>query len=97
MNNSLTYGKLVEFIPVNGKTVKWYICGPTVYSHSHLGHARTYLGLDILRRIMRDYFKYNVILAMNITDIEDKIILKSKEEGKDFAEFARYWEEDYFK
>ena len=81
---------------MNGKVVKWYICGPTVYDKSHLGHARTYLGLDILRRIMRDYFKYDVIMAMNITDIEDKIIKKSNEVGEDFAEFARKWEVDYF-
>lgn len=79
VNNSLTYGKHVEFIPMDGKTVKWYICGPTVYSHSHLGHARAYLGLDILRRIMRDYFKYDIIMCMNITDIEDKIIMRSRE------------------
>jgi len=64
VNNSLVFekGKLVEFIPFDGKTVRWYICGPTVYSHSHLGHARAYLGLDILRRIMRDYFKYDIIV-----------------------------------
>jgi len=54
--------------------VKWYLCGPTVYDSSHLGHARTYIGQDIIKRIMRDYFGYNVKVCMNITDIDDKII-----------------------
>ena len=45
-----------------------------------MGHARTYLGFDIIRRIMTDYFRYNVTLVMNITDIDDKIILQSNEQ-----------------
>lgn len=45
---------------------------------------------------MRDYFKYDVIMAMNITDIEDKIIKKSYELGEEFSAFARKWEVDYF-
>ena len=99
----------VEFIPKDGKTIRWYMCGPTVYSHSHLGHARTYLGFDIIKKILRDYFKYDVIVRvfcfmilifgqmnMNITDIEDKIIIRSKEAGIEFSAFARKWENDYF-
>lgn len=62
------------FVPRNGKQVKWYICGPTVYDSSHLGHARTYLSFDIIRRIMEDYFGYDIHVCMNITDIDDKII-----------------------
>ena len=50
------------------------MCGPTVYDSSHMGHARTYLGMDILRRVMMDYFNYDVQFVMNITDIDDKII-----------------------
>lgn len=60
-------------------TLTWYMCGPTVYDHSHMGHARTYIGFDIIRRILTDYFGYNVHLAMNITDIDDKIINKAIE------------------
>jgi cysteinyl-tRNA synthetase len=52
------------------------MCGPTVYDSAHLGHARTYLGFDILRRIMSQYFKYDVLLVMNITDVDDKIIIR---------------------
>lgn len=54
--------------------VKWYICGPTVYDSSHMGHARAYLSFDILRRVMQHYFGYDVHYVMNITDIDDKII-----------------------
>ena len=55
VNNSLT-GKLEPFRPAHGNQVLWYTCGPTVYDVCHMGHARAYLTLDILRRIMEDYF-----------------------------------------
>lgn len=77
MSNSLTNTK-EEFIPSEGKQVKWYICGPTVYDSSHLGHARTYLSFDIIRRILEDYFGYDVQVCMNITDIDDKIIMGAR-------------------
>ncbi|KAH9979011.1 tRNA synthetases class I (C) catalytic domain-containing protein [Lactifluus volemus] len=73
--NTLTRTKN-EFIPRDGKRVKWYNCGPTVYDASHMGHARNYVTQDILRRIMSDYFGYDIYFVMNITDIDDKIILK---------------------
>ncbi|KAJ1919820.1 cysteinyl-tRNA synthetase [Mycoemilia scoparia] len=75
--NSLTKSK-VPFVPRDGNHVSWYGCGPTVYDASHLGHARNYITFDILRRIMSDYFKYNVQMVMNITDIDDKIILSGR-------------------
>jgi len=56
-----------------------YICGPTVYSDSHLGHALTYMRADLFRRIMRSVFNVKLITAMNITDIDDKILAKVKE------------------
>ncbi|KAI0358609.1 hypothetical protein OH77DRAFT_1421018 [Trametes cingulata] len=67
-----------EFVPINGRHVKWYNCGPTVYDASHMGHARNYVTQDILRRIMTDYFRYDVHFVMNITDIDDKIILRAR-------------------
>ncbi|GMR47883.1 hypothetical protein PMAYCL1PPCAC_18078, partial [Pristionchus mayeri] len=76
--NSLTRKKEI-FQPNNGKVVKWYICGPTVYDSSHMGHARAYLSFDILRRVMQDYFGYHVVYAMNITDIDDKIIKRARQ------------------
>uniref|UniRef100_A0A674IAX1 Cysteine--tRNA ligase, cytoplasmic n=1 Tax=Terrapene triunguis TaxID=2587831 RepID=A0A674IAX1_9SAUR len=70
--NSLTRNKDV-FQPQNGKKVTWYCCGPTVYDASHMGHARSYISFDILRRVLRDYFKYDVLYCINITDIDDKL------------------------
>ncbi|KAI0743951.1 tRNA synthetases class I (C) catalytic domain-containing protein [Daedaleopsis nitida] len=75
--NSLTRTK-TEFVPIVGRHVKWYNCGPTVYDSSHMGHARNYVTQDILRRIMTDYFGYDVHFVMNITDIDDKIILRAR-------------------
>ena len=69
---------------MSGKKVNWYICGPTVYSHSHLGHAKTYLCFDTIRKVMERYFKYEIFQVMNITDIDDKIIKRSHEENKEF-------------
>ena len=78
--NSLTRSK-VPFTTIDrqGREIKWYACGPTVYDDSHLGHARNYVTTDILRRILRDYFKYTVRFVMNITDVDDKIILRGRQ------------------
>ncbi|XP_017667941.1 cysteine--tRNA ligase, cytoplasmic isoform X1 [Pipra filicauda] len=76
--NSLTRSKEI-FQPQNGKKVLWYCCGPTVYDASHMGHARSYISFDILRRILRDYFKYDIFYCMNITDIDDKIIKRARQ------------------
>ena len=72
--NSLTKSK-TPFVPIDpaGKKVSWYVCGPTVYDDAHLGHARNYVSTDIIRRIMRDYFKFDVKFVMNITDVDDKV------------------------
>lgn len=72
--NSLTRTK-TPFIPLDseGKKVTWYACGPTVYDDAHLGHARNYVSTDIIRRIMKDYFKFDVKFVMNITDVDDKV------------------------
>lgn len=75
--NSLVKGeKAVPFIPIDphGEKVTWYACGPTVYDDAHLGHARNYVTTDILRRILRDYFKFDVKFVMNITDVDDKVL-----------------------
>ncbi|SOV09353.1 probable cysteinyl-tRNA synthetase [Ustilago sp. UG-2017a] len=75
--NSLTRTK-TPFVPRKGRTVTWYNCGPTVYDASHMGHARNYVTQDIIRRILRDYLGYDVHFVMNITDIDDKIIIKAR-------------------
>ncbi|SPJ10566.1 cysteine--tRNA ligase, putative [Plasmodium sp. DRC-Itaito] len=95
VNNSLTHSK-VEFIPQEGNKIKWYACGPTVYDAAHLGHARTYVSFDIIRRILVNYFKYDVFMVINITDIDDKIIKRSVEEKIGFTELARKWEYEFW-
>lgn len=72
--NSLTRSK-VPFVPLDksGKKVTWYCCGPTVYDAGHLGHARNYVTTDILRRIVRDYFGFDVTFVQNVTDVDDKV------------------------
>lgn len=71
--------KKEKFVPLNGKTVTWYCCGPTVYDSAHMGHARAYITFDIIKRIMRDYFSYDIFAVMNITDIDDKIIKRARQ------------------
>ena len=53
--NSFTHVKQ-PFAPIAGNRVSWYICGPTVYDASHLGHARNYVSFDVLRRVLTGYF-----------------------------------------
>jgi len=69
--NSLTRKKEI-FKPINFGKVLMYVCGPTVYGSSHIGHARTYIAFDIIRRYL-EYKKYKVKFVMNITDIHDDI------------------------
>ena len=75
--------------------ITWYMCGPTVYDHSHMGHARNYIVWDIVKRIMTEYFGYNIKFCMNITDLDDKIIRKAQEEGLDFSEVSRRYETSF--
>lgn len=76
--NSLTRSE-VDFIPNETGNITWYSCGPTVYDDAHLGHARNYVTTDIIRRILRDYFGFKVRFVMNITDVDDKIILRGRQ------------------
>jgi len=93
--NSLTRNK-EKFITMDGSSgVKWYMCGPTVYAPSHMGHARTYLGFDIIRRILQDHFNYNVTLVMNITDLDDKIIQRANERNIACDELSREFEAEF--
>ncbi|GIY91364.1 cysteine--tRNA ligase, cytoplasmic [Caerostris extrusa] len=76
--NSLTRDKEL-FVPQFGNKVLWYSCGPTVYDAAHMGHARSYISFDILRRVLSEYFGYDVFYVMNITDIDDKIIKRARQ------------------
>lgn len=76
--NTLTRTK-TQFIPLNGKEITWYSCGPTVYDAAHMGHARNYVSIDINRRLLQDYFGYDIVFVQNVTDIDDKIIVRARQ------------------
>jgi cysteinyl-tRNA synthetase len=71
-----------EFVPVENGTVKMYVCGMTVYSDAHIGHARTYVAFDVIRRYF-EYMGYTVQYIQNITDVDDKIIAAANRDGVD--------------
>ena len=78
--NSLTRKREI-FIPIDDKLVRMYVCGPTVYDHPHIGNARSVVVYDILYRILvKKYGKEHVLYVRNITDIDDKIIVKAAED-----------------
>ena len=79
IQNTLS-GKIEEFSPLEGKKVRMYVCGITPYDKSHLGHARTLVSFDMMRRWLL-YKGYDVAYAQNVTDIDDKIIRRAKERG----------------
>ncbi len=82
-----SYSKLIEELSLDKNDVKIYLCGPTVQSSPHLGHGRSAVVFDFLIRYMK-YLEYNVTYVRNITDIDDKIILKSEEEGISYIELG---------
>jgi cysteinyl-tRNA synthetase len=77
--NSLTRTK-TPFVPIDptARKVTLYCCGPTTYDAAHLGHARNYVTTDVVRRIMRDYFRYEVVFVQNVTDVDDKVMPPSQ-------------------
>ncbi|MFH1286815.1 MAG: cysteine--tRNA ligase [Candidatus Magasanikbacteria bacterium] len=93
-----------EFVPIQGKQVGLYTCGPTVYHYAHLGNLRTYVFEDILRRMLK-YKGYDVNHVMNITDVghltddadsgEDKMEKGAKREGKTAWEIAEFYTEAF--
>ena len=80
-------GEKEEFKPLENRTVKMYVCGPTVYDHAHIGHARSAVVFDVIRRWL-EYRGYKVIYVRNYTDVDDKIIRRAKEEGISWKEVA---------
>lgn len=97
--------KIEEFIPNDGKNVKMYTCGPTVYHYAHIGNLRTYIMEDILEKSLI-YLGYDVQRCMNITDVghlssdadtgEDKMVKGAKREHKTVLEIAKYYTDCFF-
>lgn len=90
-----TLSKTVEqFTPREGSVVRLFVCGPTVYDFSHLGHAKTYIQMDTLARLLK-YNDYDVTYLQNITDIDDKIITRADERGIDWKKLSTDFEAEY--
>ncbi|MEN4007427.1 MAG: cysteine--tRNA ligase [Methanobacteriaceae archaeon] len=92
--NTMTRKK-EEFKPINENRVKMFVCGPTVYDKSHIGHGRTYIAFDVIARYLK-YKGYSVFYLQNITDIDDKIIKRADELKVPPLELAKEFEELYF-
>ena len=92
--NTLT-GKKEKFVPLKPGKVKMYACGPTVYDYFHIGNARTFIIFDALRKYL-EYRGYDVTFVQNFTDVDDKIINKSKEEGIPPKDISKKFIQAYF-
>ena len=103
VTNTLTRKKEV-FKPLRKGRVHIYVCGPTVYDHAHLGHARTYIAFDVIVRWLR-YLGYDVLYVQNITDVghltedtaEDKIVKAAKKRKIHPMELVEIFMREYFK
>jgi len=93
--NTLVRDK-VPFEPIRDKQVGIYLCGPTVYKPSHIGHAVGPVIFDAIRRWL-EYRGYAVTLVLNVTDVDDKIIEEANRQGRTMAEVAEMVAADYFK
>jgi len=91
--NSVTKQK-EPFIPLEDGKVKIYVCGPTVYDDAHLGHARSSIAFDLLRRTLNSA-GYEVTFVKNYTDIDDKILKKMSESGKSLEEITSFYIKRY--
>ncbi|MGH9043041.1 MAG: cysteine--tRNA ligase [Acidimicrobiia bacterium] len=88
-------GEKVELVPREPGRIAFYVCGPTVYDVPHLGHARSSLSFDIIRRVL-EYRGFEVTHVSNITDVDDKIINRARAEGSTEPEVAARYEEAYW-
>ncbi len=91
--NTLTRQK-DRFVPLDEKRVTMYVCGPTVYNHSHIGNARPEVVFDVLARVLRRLYP-QVIYVRNITDIDDRIIDKAREEGVEISVITERYADIY--
>ena len=83
------------FIPQDPKKVTMYVCGPTVYSHPHIGNARAALIPDILYRLLFSYYPDGVVYIRNITDVDDKILKAANEQGVKPTEISEKFTDVY--
>jgi cysteinyl-tRNA synthetase len=93
--NTLTLD-VQPFVPSDGKTVRMYTCGPTVYDFAHIGNFRTFVFFDLLRRWLRASGGYQLDHVMNITDVDDKIIRNAVAQKKSLNEYSNIYTEAFF-
>ena len=86
--------KKEEFVPLVSGKVSMYVCGPTVYSKAHIGHAMSAMVFDIIRRYL-EYRGFEVKFVMNFTDVDDKIIARAEKLGVDPYELAEGYIQEY--
>jgi len=92
--NTLTKKK-EKFQPLRKGKVGFYLCGPTVYDYFHIGNARTFVVFDIIRRYL-EFAGYKVTYLVNLTDVDDRLINKAREEKTTVKEIAEKYTEAYF-
>ena len=92
--NTLTR-RLEDFAPLDGRIVRMYTCGPTVYDVAHIGNLRTFLFSDLLARTLA-FLGWEVRNVMNITDVDDKTIAGARSKGVSLHEFTRTYERLFF-
>jgi len=93
--NTLSRKKEI-FKQQENKKVNLFVCGPTTYDFSHLGHARTYIVFDALVKYLKQK-GYKIFYLQNITDIDDKIIARAKERKIHWLKLSRFFEKEYLK
>lgn len=86
--------KKEELVPYEENKIRMYVCGPTVYSSAHLGHARAAVTFDVIHRFL-SYLGYEVTYVRNFTDIDDKIIAKANETGVPAEEISEKYIQEY--
>lgn len=86
--------KKVKFEPLEKNIAKIYLCGPTTYDHAHLGHAKSSISFDLLRRVLTK-LGFEVKFARNFTDIDDKILKKMEETSKSLEEITEFYIKSY--
>ena len=92
--NTLT-GQVDALVPSDGKALRMYACGPTVYDYGHIGNFRTFLQIDVLRRFLH-LIGTPIFHVMNITDVDDKIIRNAAEAGLPIGEYTARYEQAFF-
>lgn len=79
---------------INDNRINMFVCGPTVYDDAHIGHGRTYISFDTIKRYL-EHIGYAVFYLQNITDVDDKIINRAKETNQEPLDIARKYEKRY--